>query len=522
MKIEKTRSRLFFIGLLSLMLAFALTNVAQGMEWADRRVTLNGMLKNWTGYRFGFYGEERGEGLSMFRNVLQLEAEAKVTEDASVYAIWRGVRETAYHLEDDAVDAGNFDEDVLNEEKFREYYLAWQATDRVWLKLGKQQVVWGDLGGLGLRVMDIINPLDLRWHYAVEDYESMRKPLTMLNTIVSIPEANANIQFVWMPAIDDPWERANSLYTNPGHRWGVNQVPAGSLFGDPAYLTPDGSWYNGGKVPGVWEPDTFVPGVPEDDEADPPGMRRRLSDSTLAIRWQQIIGGLTYSLMECYTHNHNPTVWWEGSPLLGAPVNMKHFRQNILGFSFNWYNQLTSSVFRGEIGHFHHVPYTADKRLMIGGWSGVPNPDFYHLEKKDTIKFGFGWDRNTTFNWLNPARSVLTNFQVIGTYILDHDDDLVVPGYNTEVKELDLMFTLYINWGWSNDRVQINLYPAYNFDREWGMLQAWIDYKPQWLAGGNLTITPKVNLFYGDDAYTGDFAMVRGCSEALLELKYEF
>jgi len=140
------------------MLAFALTNVAYSMEWAEARLTLNGFLKNWTGYRFGTYGHERGEGLSMFRNVLQLEAEAKVLEDVSLYTIWRAVREPAYSLEDEAVDFGNFDEDVLNEERFREYYLTWQATDRVWLRVGEQQVVWGDM--MGFRVMDIINPLD--------------------------------------------------------------------------------------------------------------------------------------------------------------------------------------------------------------------------------------------------------------------------------------------------------------------------------------------------------------------------
>jgi len=514
---KKTGSKLFFLGVLSLMLAFALSNVAYGMEFADGRVTLNGFVKNWTAYRLGTYSHERGEGLSMFRNVLQLEAEAKVFENVSLYTIWKGAREPAYHLEDDAVAAGNFDEDIMNEEEFREYYLTWQATDRVWLKVGKQQVVWGDLGGVGLCVMDIINPLDLRWHYAVEDFETCRKPLTMINTIYSIPEADANIQFVWMPAIDEPWERVNSLYGNPGHRYGLNQVPAGSLFGPPASLTMDGSWADGGTVPG-WGPDTFVPGVPEDDEADPPNVRRRLSDSTLAIRWQQTRGGFSYALMECYTYNHNPTYHWEGSPLAGAPLNIRYFRQNIIGFSFNWYDNRTGSVWRGEIGHFHDAPYTADKRLMIGA---NLNPDFYHLEKKDTIKFGFGCDRRTFLNWLSPTRSVMYNTQIIGTWILGHDDDMVVPGYNTEVKELDVLFTCFINWGWNADRAQINLYPAYNIDREWGYLGAWIDCMPSAFAG-NLTITPKVHLFYGKDAYTGDFGLTRGCSEAVLEIKYEF
>lgn len=501
-----------------LILAVALTGVAQGMEWADGRVTLNGFLKNQTGYRLGTYGHERDAGISMFRNTLQLEAEAQVFDNVGLYGIFRGVLEPAYSMEEDAVKAGNFDADVYNEAKFREYYLTWQATDKAWFKFGKQQVVWGDM--MGFRVMDILNPLDLRWHYILENWEDIRKPLHMANFIYSVPEVDANIQFVWIPGIDEPWERVNSMYTNPGHRWGVNQVPAGSLFGPPGLVTPDGSWVGNGSVPG-WRPGTFIPGVRENDEADPPGISNNLDDGAFGIRWQQTVGDVTYALMEAYTHNHNPTIWFEGSPLLGAPVKMKHFRQNILGASFNWYDDWSDGVLRGEIGHFNDVPYTADKRVMIGGWAGTPNPNFYHLEKKDTIKFGFGYDRNTFFNWLNPQRSLITQFQIIGTWIMDHDDDLIVPGYNTEIKELDLLFTFFLNWGWDNDRMQINIYPAYNIDRKWGMIQAWIDYRPQ-IFGGNLTITPKVILFQGDDAYTGDFGLTRGCSEALLELKYEF
>ena len=518
---KKERLKLFFLSLV-LSIAVILGGTAQGMEWGDGKVTLNGFIKNQTGYRFGFYDDERGSGLSMFRNTLQLEGEAKFNETTSLYVIGRGVRETGYHLERRAVDAGNFNDDVYNEGRLREYYLAWQATKRVWLGLGKQQVVWGDLGGMGLRVMDIINPLDLRWHYALEDFESMRKPLNMLNAIVSVPEVGGNIQLVWVPAIDEPWERVNSIYANPGHRYAINSVPAGSLFGPPAFITPDGSRFSNGTVKGVWEPKTFALGVPEDDEADPANIKRDLSQSTIAISWEQKIGGLNYRLMECYTYNHAPAVYWQGSPLLGAPANIKYFRQNIIGVSANYYEGWSKSVLRTEIGHFHNVPYTADKRLMIGGWGGVPNPDFYHLERKDTIKFGFGWDRNTFFNFLSPTRSVSTSFQVLGTWILNHDKDLIDPGYNTKVKELDIMLTLFMNWGWNNDRMQINLYPAYNVSRRFGMLMAWIDYKPQWLGGGNVTFTPKVNLFYGKDPWAGDFGLVRGSSEVLLEVKYEF
>jgi len=426
----------------------------------------------------------------MFRNSIQLESELKFTDETFFYAIYRMDREPAYHLEKKAYEFGNFEDDHLNEAEFREYYLGTQITDRVWTAVGRQQVVWGDVAGF--RVMDIVNPLDLRWHFSLENWEDIRIPLHMMNTIISVPEVNGNFQLVWVPGIDERYNRVNRAFGNPGHRWGVNNPP------------------------GAGKPGEIFPTV-EDPKADPSGISRSLSDGDIGGRWQHTVGGLTYGVMNMYKHNDNPAVYYSGSPLTGGELNLHHFRSNVLGVSFNYFDNFTDGVWRGEAGHFRNLPYTADSRLFIGD---VPNENFYHLEKKDTIKFALGYDRNTFFNWLSPTRSVLTQFTIIGTYIMDHDDDLVVPGYNTEIKEVDLIVTAFLMWGWASDSWTINIYPAANIDREWGMVQAWIDHKPRWLNG--LTLTPKINFFWGKDAYTGDFALVRGNTEALFEVKYEF
>ena len=460
------------------------------VEIADGKISLNGVYHGWTGYRWGAYGEERGEGLSMFRNSLQLEGEVQFTNKTFFHAIFRADREPSYDLEKEAYELGNFEKDHLNEAEFREYYLGMQVTDRVWTALGRQQLVWGDVSGF--RVMDIVNPLDLRWHFSLESWEDIRIPLNMVNTIISVPEANGNLQLVWVPGIDERYNRVNRSFGNPGHRWGVNNPP------------------------GVGEPGEIFAAV-EDAEADPNGISGDLDDGDYGFRWQQTIGGLTFALMEMYKYNADPAVYYTGSPLSGNNINVKYLRTNVIGGSFNFYDNITEGVWRGEAGFFNNLPYTADSRLTIDGQA---NDDFYHLEKKDVIKFALGYDRNFSFNWLDPTRSVITQFQIIGTYIFDHQDDLIVPGYNTEIKEFDLITTFFLNWGWDKDHWAINLYPAVNFDRKWGMCQAWIDYKPRWMNG--LTLTPKVNYFWGEDAYTGDFALVRGNSEVLFEIKYEF
>ena len=55
---------------LALCFTVGMTGVANAMEFADGRITLNGFWKNWTGYRYGAYGHERDSGLSIFRNTI--------------------------------------------------------------------------------------------------------------------------------------------------------------------------------------------------------------------------------------------------------------------------------------------------------------------------------------------------------------------------------------------------------------------------------------------------------------------
>jgi hypothetical protein len=474
---------------LALSLTVGMTGVASAMEFADGRITLNGFYKNWTGYRFGAYGHERDSGLSIFRNTIQLEMDVKVSDKANLVAIYRLTREPDYKMEDEARDAGNFDSDVMDESVFREYYLAIQPTDNFWVALGKQQVVWGDLSGIGLRVMDNINALDARWHYALDNLEDVRKPLIMSNMIYSIPSWDANVQVVWVPGLEDTWERVTSVYANPGHRYGLNNlVPP-----PPA-----------GVGPGRDDPSWFIPGVPEDDEADPNGIDRELSDSMIGGRYQQTSGGLTWAVSALWTHNQNPAVWID--PVAGLQI--EHLRQAIFGVTGNWYDQWTDGVWLFEGGYFPDSPFTGNA---------------FELVEEDVFKWGLRYNRNTFFNWLphGDRRSVSSGFQVIQVVIPDNDDIDLADDTGLGAEKTDTTGTLYLNWGMANDRVQFNMNYNYWFERRFGVALLWVDYRPQ-MFNGDFLITPKVILNYGRNAYSGDFGLERGCSEFILELTYEF
>ncbi|MBT3366925.1 MAG: hypothetical protein HN416_07215 [Nitrospina sp.] len=469
----KKRSISFLVaGIIALAMTLAITNQSSAVVLGDGKVQINGFIKNWTGYRLGFYGEERGEGLSIFRTSIQLEADVQLSDDASLVAIYRVTREPEYHLEKDAVAAGVFGSDEMDENEFREYFLTWQATDRVWLAVGKQQVAWGDLAGIGLRVMDNVNALDVRWHYALDNFEDVRKPLNMLNMIFSLPSQEANLQFIWVPGLEDTVDRVNSVYITPAHRYGLN----GGLFG----LAEDG------YIP--------IPAFEPQTSGNVMGIDRGLSDSAVGLRYQKTSGDLTWAVSDYYTHDM-------------TAVNGEYHRQNILGITAN-YAGPWGGVWLFEGGYFENAHYAANDGSTA---------------KADTFKYGLRRNANTFFYWLphGDRRSVSSGMQIIQTYIPDNDAFANDSDAGVGGEETDTVCTLYLNFGVSNDRVQFNLNANHWLEREFGVTLLWIDYKPQ-IFGGNFLITPKLIYMYGNHSMSGDFGLMRGCTEALLELQYEF
>jgi hypothetical protein len=68
------------------------------------------------------------------------------------------------------------------------------AIKNVSLSLGLQQVVWGQADGL--RVLDVINPLDYR-EFILEDFLDSRRPLWMARA--DVPVGGGSLQLLWIP-----------------------------------------------------------------------------------------------------------------------------------------------------------------------------------------------------------------------------------------------------------------------------------------------------------------------------------
>lgn len=81
----------------------------------------------------------------------------------------------------------------------REFYADIEIGRRTFIRLGKQQIVWGKTDAF--RLQDVINPLDLGYHNVFPDLEERRIPQFALRVIQSFgnvgPLQDMNLEFVW-------------------------------------------------------------------------------------------------------------------------------------------------------------------------------------------------------------------------------------------------------------------------------------------------------------------------------------
>jgi hypothetical protein len=96
--------------------------------------------------------------------------------------------------------------------ELRELYVEGRAGP-AWLRLGKQQVVWGQADGL--KVLDVVNPQSFR-EFILPDFEDSRIPLWMAN--FEVPVGPTTLQLLWIPdptAHDIPQPGAAFEFTAP-------------------------------------------------------------------------------------------------------------------------------------------------------------------------------------------------------------------------------------------------------------------------------------------------------------------
>ena len=209
--------------------------------------------------------------------------------------------------------------------ELREFYLDGEIG-KVFLRLGKQQVVWGEADGL--KVLDVVNPQSFR-EFILPRFDDSRIPLWIAKTEIPIGDAST-LQLVWVP---------DQTY---------HDVPEpGSTF---AFTSPQ-------LIP---QP---TPGVPV-TVLRPDRPNRFVADSDAGVRFATFVGGWELSLNYFYHYADSP-IFRRAIGTEGVTISSEYERTHLIGGSFN--NAFGDFVIRGEAGYSTNEFFLTDNVADVDG-----------------------------------------------------------------------------------------------------------------------------------------------------------
>jgi hypothetical protein len=364
----------------------------------------------------------QGAKFIMQRNTAQVEAkyyflrEGRVfglfstgpLEEATLTVIGRGVYDSIYDIGDAL--SHKFSEQEKEKRKFeyklREAYVD-LAIPPLSLRIGRQQVTWGETDNF--RALDVINPLDLRWHWSREAWEDVRIPLWLVRAVYDIgkfgPLEESFVEAVWIP-----WDfQRNKTTVDPRRPWAF--IGQGLRTRANSAII-DGQLYDLQVERRDRKPD------------------RALESSQFGIRFKGVWGGIDFSLNYLYllsadtgvknrpdlTSLSNVPTPSGAAGTLYAVINTVNPRSQVLGFAANYSEEhYTRAVFRVEAALTSGVPVRFASNVPR---SLDPDHNLYDTAWRSVIMLAF--DRPTWIRSLNKLRTFFITSQIFWRYYMDY------------------------------------------------------------------------------------------------------
>lgn len=424
-----------------------------------------------TSLRMGGERFEKGD-IALSRSFLQVEGTYTISPGFRFYARWRGAYDASYDFDaaSHAIPQGVID-DQRKENEFRELYVDVRRGP-LFLRLGKQQVVWGESDGL--RLADIINPLDLSWHFLFENWEDIRIGLPMIRAIYGVTP-KTDLEFVWAPVTFEP-----TKFAGKGSYWEV--PPLGKEGTIPL-------------IPGVLE-------LPIQQGEVPTSMK----NGSVGGKIKTTFGaGFDVSLYDYYHRYEMPTL--KLTPAAPLPILSLEFPYvNSIGGTFNTFVDPLKTVFRGEAVYNHNEPQ-----------QDFTKPDL--ISKKDTIAFMVGVDR-PTYLPIN-SESTFVSFQYFYKKVLDTDPTTITFGDPGNTKDDQTLISAILSSSYPKVIPHSILTPSVTVFYD-TVGAGWVRPMLNLRYGDNWSVTLAANQFWGHDNNRGFFNPINDRSEAYLDVKYSF
>ncbi len=443
----------------------------------DNRLELGGFIKNETSVRLA-------HGLDEFmkvNNVIGLKTNYKITDWLELFTYYRWFWDAVYTIEDDRYRNVSFE--AVNRklripEKtqwLRECYFD-IYTDKLDIRAGKQQVVWGTADGV--RILDLVNPLDYR-EWTLRNYVETRIPLWMINAEGELL-MDGHLQLLLIPDYEP------NYYAPAGAPFTLRTVAIG------ARAINDWTQF-GGTVQSI------------DEE---PG--KKFENTKIGLRWQHVIGGWDYTLNYLHTYDFASAYYTAAgfiwNPFLNRPVpgrlvlNRRAEQIEIFGGSFSktltegfLADLLKGWTLRGEFAYIKGGAMNYGYDETIAGTVDV-----------DQYNYCLGFDRNFWTNWL-------FSYQFI-QFIVDKAEDypeFYVNAFGVQTRTrntllfgptrggldtMTTMMTLKVATDFMHERLKPEVLVLYGFDNDWR-----VSPKVSFEINDEWAIAAGLHVFSGDD-----------------------
>lgn len=409
--------------------------------------------------------------MSMQRYTLKLNADSTINENFSLVGKLRLVKEGSLGYLNtlerpngpsvsgaDAAHHGDLPR-MYSEADLRELYADIKFGDNIQLRLGKQQVVWGESDFF--QAMDMVHGYDFTWRSFLEPAnEDLRKPLVLANVTVQVPELDGKAQFLFRPGSLNRKDSIGNRFDIQGGRW-ANQPLKGIDF---LAITP----YNYRR-----------------DGAD-------ARDNTWGIRWSGIAKEINYSLSYLKTFNPNPVISMSSNiaPFFGAPGfipsgatpfkgstptgiagEVIYPKIDLFGLTASGYSATMDAVFSTEVAYIRDYAYNYGQtswfsQAPVGpGGAIVPilgGPGYDGIKRKNVIRSMVRMDKTLPFtqSLLGTEKPAFFSAQFFDTWIkgFDASEDLVqLVGFGQRSKRHSSLLTFILDTSYANGTINPTL-----------------------------------------------------------------
>jgi hypothetical protein len=504
---------LLIIGMLGV---FSPPAMAASYDVCGKELSIEGFVRQ--EFAFGVSEDNRlktnQSGLHSAYQMWYLDTDLWLTKDLEVRGILRMWGDLAYQLLKNNSrfekyfyrSKHNLNWDTEWDQVLRELYITY-SNPKFFIRLGKQQVGWGETDGM--RLMDCINPLDIRRgpFYDTQGYEEVRIPKWLIRTEFFGGNFgrfyNTSLELIWNPG--DIQVTGNLLPTEI-----VNAQQGGGAILPPDWLptnatgvpvSSQGSW-------GIW-------GIPVNFVPLPVKLVKKEPGSTL--NHSEYGGRLKFSI-----NNTNCTInFWKGfqadevldfqgifpnakkggifPPITGGsttPVyllmNRAYLRMMVAGFTLSreldgvgpLFCQPANPVLRVEALYDFQHPFNTGRNTAT---------DFIKIKKYDQIKYVIGVDWPVRCGFINPQKNIFLSGQFIHIYTLHWrngvDSPRPAPFYSwtypmnqfyssllvrTEYKNETIVPSALLVWDHSNNSAWIKSACSFKYGDHWRPEIGWL------------------------------------------------